>query len=514
MSPVSAGPATKTGVSDATVQIGVNRPPLPLMDLPTPEEVFHKPKIGGKEIITCVLGPSMIALGAALGSGEWVLGPLMFGKYGFMGLGWLITISAVLQTAYNMENGRYTLATGEVPIVGYTRTPPSPNFWVVVTLLVIYVGWIWGGWASAAGQGLYTLFVGQPADLKVFSQLETVRVIAMGLMGLAFCIYLLGQKISRTLELIDMTLVTGILIIVTILAVIYVPGDLWTSVLVSSIMPGAPPKGIDATTLGAVIGYTGFGTGMNFMLINYYRDHGYGMGHRVGYISGVVGGHKSDVLPSGVTFPDTEKNAALWRRWWGYLKIDQWAVFFVGAMIGMFIPSALCLALARMPGAPPVTATNVPVYVATELGKQAGWLFPFVLLLGTFILFKTQATILEMLIRNTVDAANAVSPRLRAWIAGDVRKVYYTLAVAFIIVISIILHLALPVKLLQISANMANFACLIYPFHLIYLNYKLPKTARTNTFMVVILLLNVVFFGFFFLNFLALEFTGTQIMTF
>ena len=514
MSPESAGKATKPEWSGKSIQIGVNRPPLPLMDLPTPEEVFNKPKIGGKEIVTCVLGPSMIALGAALGSGEWVLGPLMFGRYGFMGLGWLITISAVLQTVYNMENGRFTLATGEVPIVGYARTPPGPNFWVVVTLLVIYVGWIWGGWASAAGQGLYTLFAGHPADLKVFSQLETVRIIAMGLMVLAFGIYLLGQKISRTLELIDTALVTGILIIVTILAIIYVPGDLWVTVLVSTVMPGAPPKGIDATTLGAVIGYTGFGTGMNFMLINYYRDHGYGMGHKVGYISGVVGGHKQDVLPSGVTFPDTEKNAALWQRWWGYLKIDQWAVFFVGAIIGMFIPSALCLALARMPGAPPVTPANVPVYVATELGKQAGWLFPFVLLLGTFILFKTQATILEMLIRNTVDAANAVSPRLRAWIAGDVRKAYYSLAVIFIIVISVILHLALPVKLLQISANMANFACLIYPFHLMYLNFKLPKAARTNNFYTVVLILNVLFFGFFFLNFLALEFTGTPMMKF
>lgn len=145
MSPEGSGKTAKSGASSKTVQIGVNRPPLPLVDLPTPEEVFNKPKIGGKEIVTCVLGPSMIALGAALGSGEWVLGPLMFGRYGFMGLGWLVTISAVLQTVYNMENGRYTLATGEVPIVGYTRTPPSPNFWVIVTLLVIYLGWIWGG---------------------------------------------------------------------------------------------------------------------------------------------------------------------------------------------------------------------------------------------------------------------------------------------------------------------------------------------------------------------------------
>ena len=103
MTSPSADPA-KTGPSVPTIQIGVSRPPLPLVDLPTPEEVFNKPKVGGKELITCVLGPSMIALGVSIGSGEWLLGPLGFGKFGFIGLGFLVTISAILQTCYNVEN--------------------------------------------------------------------------------------------------------------------------------------------------------------------------------------------------------------------------------------------------------------------------------------------------------------------------------------------------------------------------------------------------------------------------
>src|SRR5512135_3906333 len=99
------------GAVPASIQIGVSRPALPVTDIPTPEEVFNKPVIGGKELITCVLGPSMIALGVSIGSGEWLLGPLGFGKYGFIGLGLLVTISAILQTCYNVENARYTLAT-------------------------------------------------------------------------------------------------------------------------------------------------------------------------------------------------------------------------------------------------------------------------------------------------------------------------------------------------------------------------------------------------------------------
>ena len=78
MSALVAG-ALKSDSPPGAIQIGVSRPPLPLGDIPTPEEVFNKPRIGPKELFTCVLGPSMIALGVSIGSGEWLLGPLGFG---------------------------------------------------------------------------------------------------------------------------------------------------------------------------------------------------------------------------------------------------------------------------------------------------------------------------------------------------------------------------------------------------------------------------------------------------
>ena len=94
------------------------------------------------------------------------------------------------------------------------------------------------------------------------------------------------------------------------------------------------------------------------------------------------------------------------------------------------------------------------------------------------ILWKTQTTILEMRVRNTADSAIAVSPRLREWMAGDPLKFYYPMAVTLIVSIGIIIHLTLPTKLLQVSANMANLASIIYPLILIYLNSELPKATR------------------------------------
>ncbi len=137
---------TKSKVSGAEapaeecLQIGISRPALPFDDLPTPEEVFKVPTLDRKNIIRYVLGPSMIALGVSIGSGEWLLGPLALAKYGFLGIGWLITLSAVLQTIYNMEVARFTVATGEVPSVAFMRVPPGMWLWVPLTLFIIYLG--------------------------------------------------------------------------------------------------------------------------------------------------------------------------------------------------------------------------------------------------------------------------------------------------------------------------------------------------------------------------------------
>jgi hypothetical protein len=70
-------------------------------------------------------------------------------------------------------------------------------------------------------------------------------------------------------------------------------------------------------------------------------------------------------------------------------------------------------------------------------------------------------------------------------------------------VISVIIFQAIPTELLQWSANMSNLAALIMPFGLMYLISKLPRPAKAKWWSYLILGLVVVYFGFFFLNFLV-----------
>ena len=456
-----------------------------------------------------VLGPSLIALGISIGSGEWLLGPLNVGTLGFVGVGWIITISALLQVFYNIEFSRYVLATGEVPIVGFGRVPPGAWLWIPFSLIALFFAFIWGGWAKSAAQGLYALIYGEiPTDADT----TTVTLLAILLLLVVLGITMLSRKITRGLELANLVSIGIQLLFLLVLDLFIVPFSVWWDALRGLVTPALPPEGSDATLLGGLAGFTALASGLNWYVMNHYRDKGYGMGHRVGYLSGLRG-ERQQVRAVGLTFPDDEKNAALWKRWMGFLKLDMWVVFFGGAMIGMFLPIILMRQMVLLTGEKP-TQANVPTFVANALDQHYGrWLFYIALFIGFLILFDTQLGIFEALVRNMTDAVNT-SPRLQQAISGDPRRFYYPFMIVLTAVIGLFLQFFQPATLVLISANMSNFGALVFPFLLIYLNSRLPKTARPKAWSYVILLLNFVFFGFFFLNFAFDQLTGEALIQF
>jgi hypothetical protein len=482
-----------------------------MVDLPAPEEVFGVQRIGVTDVIRYAIGPSLIALGISIGSGEWLLGPLSVGQFGFVGVGWVITLSILLQTLYNIEHARYVVATGEVPVVGFGRTPPGYLFWVPLSVLIIFFAFIWGGWAASAGQGLFTLFTGRVVETA--ADTGAAQWLATLLLVLVFIIAALSRVVTRGLELVNWAIVGFVLLALIILDVAVVPASIWWEGVRGLFTPARPPAGITATELGGLAGFAALASGLNWYVMNHYRDKGYGMGSRIGYIPGLRG-ERREVLASGVTFPDDETNAALWKRWYRYLLLDMWGVFFVGAFLGMLLPTILMAHAVQLSGQTPTTE-NVPVFVATVLRDEYGGpLFFVAVLIGTLILFSTQLGIFEAMVRNFTDGLNGISPGFRRLVEGDPRRFYFLFMGALIVVIAILIRLTLPVRLIQVSANMSNLGALIYPFVLIYLNSKLPRVARPSWWQYTVLLVAAVFFGFFFVNFVVEFFTGQPLIAF
>jgi hypothetical protein len=492
-----------------TRPLGVSRPDLAVADLPTPEEVFGVRRIGARELVVYAIGPSLIALGVSIGSGEWLLGPQAVGEYGFIGVGWVILVSALLQTFYNVECARYIVATGETNTIGWGRVPPGKALWVPLSAFIVIFAFIAGGWAASAGQGLFALVNGRVAESD---EMQQTRWYAIGLLVVVFLIAAAAHRVSRALELANWVMVVTILLTLIVVDLAVVPWSVWWEGIRGFVTPAAPPPGISATQLGGLAGFTALASGLNWYLMSHYRDKGYGMGWRTGFIAGLRGGQR-ELLSTGVTFPDDERNAALWRRWYRLLMVDMWGVFFVGAILGMLLPTVLMSQAVALSGEQPTTAT-VPTFVASALAPEYGQgMFYLMLLIGVLVLFSTQLGIFEALVRVVTDAAPAVSPRLRGLIESDPRRFYYPFMIAMLVVISIVIHLALPVALVQFSANMSNLGALIYPFLLMYLNSKLPRPARPRPWHYVLLVLNFLFFGFFFVNFVA-DFFGDPLIVF
>ena len=89
-----------------------------------------------------VVGPGVIVLGASIGSGEFLLGPAVFVRHG-LSLLWVTVVAVFLQTVFNTELMRYTIATGEPIYTGFMRTRPSSTGWgwFYATLHVLQMGW-------------------------------------------------------------------------------------------------------------------------------------------------------------------------------------------------------------------------------------------------------------------------------------------------------------------------------------------------------------------------------------
>ena len=288
-----------------------------------------------------------------------------------------------------------------------------------------------------------------------------MTLLAILLLVVVMGITMASRKITRGLEFANLGSIALQLVFLLIIDLFIVPFSVWWDGLRGLVTPALPPEGSDATLLGGLAGFTALASGLNWYVMNHYRDKGYGMGSRVGYLSGLRG-EGQPVRPVGMTFPDDEKNAALWKRWMGFLKLDMWVVFFGGAMIGMYLPIILMRQMVLLTGEKP-TQANVPTFVANALGQEYGrWLFYIALFVGFLILFDTQLGIFEALVRNMTDAVNT-SPRLQQAIAGDPRRFYYPFMILLTVVIGVFLQFFQPATLVLISANMSNFGALDLP---------------------------------------------------
>jgi hypothetical protein len=447
-----------------------------------------------------VVGPGVIVLGLSIGSGEFLLGPAVFVRHGLTLL-WVTAVSVYLQTIFNTELMRYTLATGEPVFTGFMRTPPSSTFWAWTYSVVYFLQAGWPAWAANAAGAVYFLFARRlagPGDATV------VYLIGIATFLASTAVLFIGRRIERTLELFNWLLIAGILSSFFVLALVFVPASIWGAAAggligfdTTSWRFDFLPAGVDPVLLAALIAYSGAGGMANVTLSNWARDRGYGMGERVGYIPAAVGGQKVNLAHSGFIFQPTPDNLRRWHGWWRIVRADQWGVFFAGGLLGMMLPALLYVTF--LPRGTDIRGLGIAAALASSIGAHAGPLLAgLIAFLGVWILFKTQLDQMEAMVRALTDILWTGSARVRAWRGGDVRKIYYTVLLTLVIWGIIALRLAQPIVLLQIGANVAGVVFVITSLHLLYINtHLLPRELRPPAWRRATLVFMSLFYGFF-----------------
>jgi hypothetical protein len=447
-----------------------------------------------------VLGPGAILLGASIGSGEWLLGPATFVKYG-MALLWVTAIAAASQTILNMEFVRYTLYTGEPAFTAFMRTKPGSSFWAIVYSTLFFLQTGWPGWAGAAAGAIYFLAAGRLA-----TSADAGVIYRIGAATFLVCVVILvfsGKRIERTLEIINWIMIAAILGGLTVLCLIFAGKGGWLGAAVGffgyDLKNGGfnfIPRGADWFLIGAFAAYSGSGGVINITLANWARDKGFGMGQVVGYIPAAVGGQKVNLAHSGTVFEITADAMKRWAGWWRIIKFDQWGVFFIGALLGMALPGILYTSLIE-PGVE-IRGLAMAAQLSTRVSQQSALLALVVAMMGVWVLFKTQLDVLEGTVRAITDILWSGSKRVRAWRGGDVRIVYYSLLGVIVVWGVIALGLSQPDILLQLGANVAGAVCAISAIHILRVNTTLlPKEIRPPMWRRVGLVLTAVFYSFF-----------------
>ena len=447
------------------------------------------------------IGPGVIALGVSIGSGEFLLGPAAFVKYG-LSLLWVVGVAALLQTLLNVELMRYTLATGEPIVTGFMRTRPHSTFWAWFYAALYFLQMGWPGWAGAAAGAVFFLFLKR---LPGIDESGTVYLIGVGLFLLCTLILTFGRRIERTLEYLNWIMVTLIIGGFAILGLLFVPLSTWLAAVAG--FAGFDtrtssfqflPAGADFFLLGAFAAYAGGGGVANLTLSNWARDKGYGMSSIVGFIPAAVGGKKVALAHSGATFKPSAAALERWRGWWRIVRVDQWAVYFVGAILGMALPALLYVTFVQ--AGSDIRGLGIAAALAQAVVTQKGAIFGGVIaILGVWILFKAQLDILEGMTRAITDILWTGSSRIRAWRGGDVRVVYYTVLAVITAWGIIALRLTQPIILLALSANMAGIVFIISSLHLLYVNTRLlPVELRPPLWRRLALVALSMFYGLFF----------------
>jgi hypothetical protein len=424
-----------------------------------------------------LIGPGIIAAGVGLASGEFILYPYIASQVGLVFV-WAALVGLATQFFINMEIERYTLATGETALTGFSRYWRG---WGLVFALLTYFANLWPGWATSSATLVSYMFGGTP------------RFIAIGMLVVIGLILTLAPVVYVALERAQMLKVAAVLLLFLVAAIFAIGAQGWAALPQVVVGARIPSEELGFAVLLGALAFAGGGGGQNLVQANWIRDKGFGMGTYVPRLVSPVTGQPEAAPSTGYIFEPTEKNMSRWKGWWRFANIEQLTTFVAITFVTILFTSLL--AYSTVFGREDLV--NGIGFIKTEgevLGERVGpWFQYFFWFIGAFSLFAAALGIVDYTSRLSADVIKTSFAR-----QANESKMYAAL-VWGLIVIGIIVLLAgfdQPIVLLVIAAVVGGFMMFIYSGLLILINRRiLPEPIRVRGFRLGALIWAILLFG-------------------
>ena len=424
-----------------------------------------------------IVGPGIVAAGVGLASGEFILYPFIASQIG-LAFVWAAAVGLATQYFINMEIERYTLATGETVLTGFSRLG---RHWGLFFVLLAIAANLWPGWATSAAT-LVTFLVG-----------GSVRWIAVGMLVAIGLILTLSPVVYRALERTQIVKVALVGLLVVVAAVFAIPAQLWAEAPARLAEPRLPAAELGWALLLGALAFAGAGGGQNLCQSNWIRDKGFGMGAHAPRIVSPLTGEPVAHSGTGWRFETDPESLERWSRWWRIANVEQlWT--FVAISFATILFTSL-LAVATLGGVEGLPRDIGFLRIEGEaLSRSVGdWFGRLFWTVGAFSLFAAALGIVDYTSRLASDVVRTVY-----WRGGRESVIYAVIVWVLVLTGSAIVAGGFdqPLVLLVIAGCVAGFMMFVYSALLILLNRRmLPPELRPGRFRVGTLVWAVALFG-------------------
>ncbi len=424
-----------------------------------------------------LIGPGIIAAGVGLASGEFILYPYIASQVGLVFV-WAAMVGLATQFILNMEIERYTLATGETALTGFSR---YWRHWGLVFAVMTYFANLWPGWATSSATLVSYLFGGTPRWIAI------AMLISIGL------ILTLAPVVYVVLEKAQMIKVAAVVLLFVVAAVFAIGADAWADLPQVVTNPGIPAAELGFAVLLGALAFAGGGGGQNLVQANWIRDKGFGMGTYVPRLVSPITGQPEAAPSTGFVFVPDEENMSRWRGWWRFANMEQLVTFVLITFFTILFTSLL--AYSTVYGRDDL-ANNIG-FIRTEgevLAERVGSWFQYLFwFVGAFSLYAAALGIVDYTSRLAADVIKTSYRR-----DANESKIYAVLVWGLVVIGIVVLLVGLgqPLVLLVISAVVGGFMMFIYSGLLILINRKiLPAPIRVRGWRLAGLVWAIVLFG-------------------